>query len=325
VFALGRPDSFDPKLDPVVRVSMASVRHRLRAYFDGEGRADELELAIPKGRYQTIFSPRSPQALPPPPSPEAGRRALSRFWAAHAIPGSANLVTYTEPLFYRHEATLTYYRNIYVNDLTDGEAQLRRRSQLPADLELRPCYHYLSSGEMQASISLQRLFHELGLSLDMRNSRLATLNQIRHANLILLGSVRTNPLVDALLGEQNFTMTAETLESRSPDPGEPKSYRRKEYFDGKLRRCTDHVLLTRRPGLVPGTTITLIASHHGRAVQGVGTMLTIEGEVAGLLAAIGVGETDTLPDEFQVLFEVEMIDLDDEVVSVKYVTHRPRR
>jgi hypothetical protein len=321
VSAIGRPESFDPKIDPVVRVSMSSIRERLRAYFALEGRGESLELSIPKGRYQAIFSPRVPEAVALP-GTDTDRRALQRFWAAHRAPGSMNLVTYTEPLFYRDDATMTYFRNVYVNDRADGEGELRRRSPVPAGVDLRPCYHYLSSGEMQASISLARLFHELGLPLEMRNARQATVNEIRHANLILLGSVRTNPLVDALLGTQAFTMTPETIDNLQPRDGEQATYRGSAYFDGKLRRCRDFVLVTRRPGLVPGTAMTIIASHHGRAVQGVGNLLTIEHEVAALLTAMGVAEGAAAPDHFQALLEVEMIDLGDEVVSARYVTHR---
>ncbi len=36
VHALGRPLSFDPKTDPIVRVNIATIRERLRSYFDIE-------------------------------------------------------------------------------------------------------------------------------------------------------------------------------------------------------------------------------------------------------------------------------------------------
>ena len=41
VQALGRTDSFDPKIDPIVRVSIASIRERLQRYFETEGTAEE--------------------------------------------------------------------------------------------------------------------------------------------------------------------------------------------------------------------------------------------------------------------------------------------
>lgn len=320
VSALRRPESFDPKLDPVVRVSMASIRDRLRAYFENDGRDEALVLTIPRGRYQAVFGPRADGAPPPP---RAASEALRRFWAPYASPAAGNVVTYTEPLFYRHDPSMTYVRNIYVNELSPGsEADLLGRAPVHEGTPLRPCYHYLSSGEMQASISLARLFGELGYPLEMRNARLSSVNDLRRANLILLGSVRTNHLVDALAGSRGIRMTQDRLEDPDAPPGQPCEYRGTDFLDGKLRRGREYVLVTRRPGVGAGTTITLIASHHGRAVQGVGTMLTIEAEVAALLSAMGLPSQKPPPPHFQLLIEAEMIDLDDEVVSTRLVTSR---
>jgi hypothetical protein len=293
VSALGRPDSFDSKTDPVVRVSMNSIRERLHAYFEGEGRAESWVLSIPKGRYQAVFAERQVAAA----AVAAERPALRRFWAPYTGPGAVNVVTYTEPLFFR-DADNRYIRDIHINDRSG--------------MDLEPCFHYLSSGEMQAAISLLHLFQELGAPLDLRNARLSSLTELSHANLILLGSVRTNPLIDRLTGPPGYVMTRTTIE------GEGKVYQGSRTMDGKLPRFTDFVLVTRRPGLAPGSTITIVASHHGRAVQGVGTLLTIEAEVAALLRVLG----NRLAEPFQILFQVEMMDLDAEVVEVRYLTHR---
>ncbi|MGQ9635534.1 MAG: hypothetical protein ACUVXB_14980, partial [Bryobacteraceae bacterium] len=56
VSVLGRPSSFDPKIDPIVRVSMASIRDRLRAYFENEGRTEPLRVSLPKGQYRLLFT-----------------------------------------------------------------------------------------------------------------------------------------------------------------------------------------------------------------------------------------------------------------------------
>ena len=52
---LRREHSFDPKLDPVVRVSMKGVRERLQRYFDDAGKREALRLVIPKGQYRAEF------------------------------------------------------------------------------------------------------------------------------------------------------------------------------------------------------------------------------------------------------------------------------
>jgi hypothetical protein len=58
--ALGRPGSFDPRADPIVRVNVASIRERLEAFFQNEGRREPLRLEIPRedqrGRSRPAFA-----------------------------------------------------------------------------------------------------------------------------------------------------------------------------------------------------------------------------------------------------------------------------
>ncbi len=52
-----RGAAYDPRLDPIVRVEARRLRAKLRAYYDGEGRNDELIIEFPKGTYQPLFKP----------------------------------------------------------------------------------------------------------------------------------------------------------------------------------------------------------------------------------------------------------------------------
>ena len=61
VEVLGRSPSFDPKTDPIVRVEAGRLRTRLDAYYESEGKADPILIALPKGGYFPEFS----EQLPP--------------------------------------------------------------------------------------------------------------------------------------------------------------------------------------------------------------------------------------------------------------------
>jgi TolB-like protein/Tfp pilus assembly protein PilF len=61
-----RGASYDPRLDPIVRVEARRLRSKLRAYYEGEGKDDDLIIEFPKGTYQPVFKPRSPAATAPP-------------------------------------------------------------------------------------------------------------------------------------------------------------------------------------------------------------------------------------------------------------------
>src|SRR5579864_2763991 len=49
--ALGRGDSFDPRTDPIVRAEASRLRGRLERYYAAEGRADPIEISLPRGSY----------------------------------------------------------------------------------------------------------------------------------------------------------------------------------------------------------------------------------------------------------------------------------
>jgi TolB-like protein/Tfp pilus assembly protein PilF len=51
-----RPDSFDPTVDPTVRVEASKLRAKLARYYETEGTHDTLVIEIPKGHYAARFS-----------------------------------------------------------------------------------------------------------------------------------------------------------------------------------------------------------------------------------------------------------------------------
>src|SRR5262249_36049480 len=47
--------SFDPRVDPVVRVEAGRLRSKLREYYELEGQADSVRIDLPKGTYAPVF------------------------------------------------------------------------------------------------------------------------------------------------------------------------------------------------------------------------------------------------------------------------------
>src|SRR5262249_47130692 len=47
----GRPESFDPAVDPVVRVEAGRLREKLREYYAADGQDDRIRIDLPKGTY----------------------------------------------------------------------------------------------------------------------------------------------------------------------------------------------------------------------------------------------------------------------------------
>jgi eukaryotic-like serine/threonine-protein kinase len=80
--ALGKGDDFDPRTDPIVRAEVSRLRARIDRYYTGEGTADPLLIALPKGSYVPVFSLRKTPG-PTGQAAEAERPAeasASRSW-----------------------------------------------------------------------------------------------------------------------------------------------------------------------------------------------------------------------------------------------------
>jgi len=319
VQAMGRPETFDPRTDPIVRVSIGSIRDRLLAYFATEGTHERLRLHIPKGQYLPVFTTAEDTS---PSEPEKSVKALCRFWQPYLSTRAANVIVYTEPLFFRDDRG-HYFRDWQINDIGSGPGQLKSRLPI-GDVELHPSFHYLSAGEVHCLLSLSRMCYEMRVPVETRNSRTSSWNELRNANLILLGSPRTNTFLSTLQGDQDFIIGGECIEVREPRGGEPGSYTGRRYLDGKLRRMTEYAVISRRPGLTPGTAVTMIAANHGRAIEGAGHLLTLEDRVESVLESMGAPESGDLPADFQLLMQVETIDIDDEVAEVRAIASRWR-
>lgn len=96
VEALGRPPSFDPQSDPIVRVEATRLRRALERYYTTAGVDDPVAIEIPKGGYVPLFRPRgeaeaepdeAPTPAPQPTLPErpAARRRFTMAAAAAVL------------------------------------------------------------------------------------------------------------------------------------------------------------------------------------------------------------------------------------------------
>lgn len=78
-----RTESYDPRIDSIVRVEARRLRSRLEEYYRGPGKADRVLISIPRGSYTPVFAPstQAPAAIPPASAEPAGDGARSRPFA----------------------------------------------------------------------------------------------------------------------------------------------------------------------------------------------------------------------------------------------------
>ena len=90
--AFGKPESFDPRVDTLVRVEAGRLRGRLQLYYEAATDTDEIEISLPLGTYVPCFAPRAPAKSEAAPAPlvggapaDAGRQRSVWRWAAAAV------------------------------------------------------------------------------------------------------------------------------------------------------------------------------------------------------------------------------------------------
>jgi tetratricopeptide (TPR) repeat protein len=88
VSGLGRPESFDPRTDPVVRLEARRLRLKLAEYYQHEGLDDPVVIELPKGAYIPRFRFRSTTIQAPPPAPPTRPPRVLWILAAIAVCGT---------------------------------------------------------------------------------------------------------------------------------------------------------------------------------------------------------------------------------------------
>jgi hypothetical protein len=317
VSAVGRRPSFDPKTDAIVRVSIARIRERLQEYFEGEGRREDLRVELPKGQYRLRFvrSERTKQYD----EDYQTLTALRRFWGSYVSGSRENLLLYSELLFFRDRHG-NYFRNIYTNDAS-GDRKFLRLNLADGDQDdITPSFHFVSGGEMHAVLSLVQMFQKLHCPLLIKNSRFVSWSDVQSSNLVIVGNCRTSSFVRQLQGDEQLVLEEDHIEDREAVPGRGLAYKGSRSVCGSLEHACDYALISRRVGPAGGS-VTLVMANHARAMEGAMQFLVNEAKVSALLSRLEENRS-VLPSHFQVVLRVEMVDFDEEVIDVDYVTHR---
>lgn len=74
-----RPATFDPIIEPIVRVEAARLREKLRQYYEADGRGDPIRIDLPKGTYAPQIEFRQATTRNNDAHDEL-LRGLKRFW-----------------------------------------------------------------------------------------------------------------------------------------------------------------------------------------------------------------------------------------------------
>ncbi len=285
VQVFGRRPGYNPGEDNIVRNYARQLRHRLDQYFLEEGRAEELRVTIPRGKYVPAYSPNHFQALPllllPEQDPDNSgvletpsasvlpvigppRLARQRRWLVlslatltvlaclfiartHRVPAysAASLNPLWAELLEQSRQTLivpsddgiVMIQNLtghlvplseYINrDYLSLKSPYNIDSQNMHDLDTQ---RYTNVTDLNAVMRFSRLPEADAGRLAVRYARELHMEDLKDANVILLGSSFSNPWAELFEKSLNFELSyqphpnASLIVNRSPRDGELAVY-----------------------------------------------------------------------------------------------------
>jgi hypothetical protein len=283
-----RPDGYNPGEDNIVRNYARQLRKRLNEYFETEGRAEAVRIAIPRGGYVPVFeengersaeeireedAPGSVAGLPALPRLEGVARQSKRGLPAHwflllaVFLGGAAVSSFGWLLAGYHfgprevspanalwTQIFQHSRNTILVPSDSGLGILQNLTHSSSTLEnyadgsfleglsapsglneknlndLRR-QRYTSFVCLTIATALAQLPEFISNRTEIRFGRFVSTEDLKRSNVVLLGSVHTNPWVGLFDKELNFRpqytdeVDNSSIINLQPRPGEQKVYR----------------------------------------------------------------------------------------------------
>jgi hypothetical protein len=328
IHVFGRTPGYNPAEDNIVRSTARQVRERLALYYQEEGQEDPIRIVLARGSYLPAFEERiaEPVAAPPVPlpAPTSSRRTwLTAGFAATALAGAAWatwrprpetvwdwLTESPKPLLLVPGDSGTVIRqnltghSISVADYASGATHTvdtaALKKSVVEDLSDR---RYTSFADLKFATRLAMLPQIPRERFSIRFARDLHVDDLKAANIILVGAPQGNPWVELFHKDLNFQIhsneTARTLTvvNRQPRPGEKATY---EYVATTPNRRA-YALLAFRQNLDQSGAVLLVQGTTVAGIEAATDFLFNEENMAPILRQAKAGRS------FEVLLETEYL------------------
>lgn len=339
--AFGKPSSYDPRHDSIVRLQTGRLRQKLLAYYQTEAAGDTLLVSLPKGAFKLSFEP-LPSGAAAVPMPHSRRTVLilglalaaALIWAAlatagflrlrrEAAPAAARwspdleklwapflesqrpfLVCLGTPLFVRFP-NFGFFRDPKANDWQEMERSERVMAVRRAlgDRDILPWYAFTGAGEASAAFQVAKLLSSRKRQLLLTRSNLLSWQQIVDNDVVFVGPPKFNRQLQAATLTQDIVVEPEGIRNLKPKPGEP-AFLRDVIVAGASSEGATHALISRTPGLSGVGELLVIAGNASSDTFAAAEWLTQPQRAKELVERLR-GASAEVPRYFQVVLRVE--------------------
>ncbi|HTS61838.1 MAG TPA: hypothetical protein VMH28_07425 [Candidatus Acidoferrales bacterium] len=338
--AFGKPPTYDPKHDSIVRLQMGRLRQKLAVYYQSEANGDPVRVSLPKGAFKLVFEPNLGRGK----DEDAGRSyrrvyilglalALVAVWAvaatlmairasreAQAVAESWSpeletlwrpyleskrplLISLGTPLFVRFPE-FGFFRDPKVNDWNELDKSERFRGVHKAlgDREILPSYNFTGAGEASAAFLLARLLATRKHDLQLTRSSILSWQQIADQDVIFLGPPKFNLQLQETAMMQDILVESDGIRNRKPRNGEPE-FLEDHVVPGKPSEGETHALITRAAGPSGTGEFLMIAGNASPDTFAAAEWLTQPRRARELVNRLRTRAGD-VPRHFQVVIKV---------------------
>ena len=350
---LGRPASYDPGHDSLVRIQIGRLRLRLADYYRTEGERDPIVLGVPKGHFELTWERRALawsriQTLVVPilavwaigmtvlawqehrvsaPLREAWTPELQELWRPFLESKRPLIVVVSSPLFVGFQGS-GFYRDQTLNQWDDVLASpkvqaLRKTLNSPA---IQERYYYTGLGETSAAFRLGKLLDFSGLKMSITRSSLVSWPQIVDNNILFVGAARVfRDQLDKLPVGRDLVMREDGIYDLKAKAGETALFADDYPSIGanEASHTADdgevYALVSHMPGPLGTGDIQTFNSNHSPGVQGAVQWFTDPAFTRQLTSKLRKPD-GSLPRYFQLVLKIKYRDA--VPTEISYVTHR---
>ena len=247
VDAFGKPPSYDPRQESVVRMHVARLRQKLADYYRTEGAADPIFLDLPKGGFKMIFEAR--------PAPVAAESGTAQPIAGVRSPRSRKRILVAAGLILAIGAAI-----LAASRWRTARAALQAPSNWPPELHqlweplltpARPLVVCIATPSFGTATGAFRLGQFLGPrkpDLLVTHGNQLSMPEIAMDNVVFLGPAGSIRQVQALPVDQQIVLEPAGIRNLNPKPGEPAFLSDQPPRD-LMSLGESHALISHTPGL----------------------------------------------------------------------------
>jgi hypothetical protein len=317
VDAFGKPPSYDPRQESVVRTQVARLRQKLAEYYNSEGANDPILVDLPKGGFKMNFEER-------PPAPEAQPAEKTRVgWRFREKALAASLVlAVASAVFFSVHPMRVERPGLEAAALTP-ELQELWSPILSSNRPLVVCVATPSGGSSAAGTATGAFL--LGQFLAphkqhvlLTRGDLLSMPEIMMDNIVFVGPSAGNRQLEAVPINRQIVLEPDGIRNLNPRPGEPaflpdRVTHKPQDEDESL------ALISHTPGLYGNGDIISLSGNQISSV-----MAAVQALTDPMLARTFVAKLKTtrggLPRYYQVVLKIKS--MDDMPVEISYVLHR---